>query len=169
MLAERGAHSIEHPGGTLYAHLVRVHQRLAGHGLAAEVQQAGLAHAAYGTDGFDVVLFDHRDREPLRALVGPRTELMIYRYGGCDRSRTWSELARTKQVWSRFDGTAELLDAADLRAFVDLSIVNELDVVEQSAEIAGRYGEYFRALFADWRLLASPQVSAEAQAVLAHY
>jgi hypothetical protein len=167
MLREHGAEAIEHPGGTLYSHLIRICRRLAGHGASRELQLAGLAHAAYGTDGFDVVLLDHLDREPLRALVGPAAELMIYRYGGCDRSRTWSELARTQQVWSRFDGSVELLTAAELRDFVDLSIVNELDVVEQSPAIAEKHGHYFQGLFAEWRPLASPQVMVDADAVLA--
>lgn len=166
MLRERGAETIEHPGGTLLAHLIRIFERLAGHGASRELQYAGLAHAAYGTDGFDVALLSHLDREPLRALVGSEAELMIYRYGGCDRSRTWSELARTKQVWSRFDRSVDLLAPADLRAFVDLSIVNELDVLERAPAIAEKHGQYFRDLFAGWRPLASPQVMADAAAVL---
>jgi len=167
MLRERGAESIEHPGGTLYAHLIRVFERLAGHGASPELQYAGLAHAVYGTDGLDVVLLDRRDREPLRALVGPEAEALIYRYGGCDRSRSWAGLAQTKQVWSRFDGGVETLAPAELRAFVDLSIVNELDVVEQSSAIAEKYRDYFRSLFDTWRLLASPSVLADVDAVLA--
>jgi hypothetical protein len=167
MLRERGADTIEHPGGTLLAHLIRIYERLARHGASRELQYAGLAHAAYGTDGLDVVLQSHLDREPLRSLVGPEAESMIYRYGGCDRSRTWSELAGSKQVWSRFDHSAERLAPADLRAFVDLSIVNELDVLEQAPAIAEKHSQYFRALFASWRPLASPQVNADAAAVLA--
>jgi hypothetical protein len=166
MLRERGAESIEHPGGTLYAHLIRVFERLATHGASQELQHAGLAHAAYGTDGFDVVLFDHQDRRALQAVVGPETEVMIYRYGGCDRSRTWSRLAATSQVHSRFDGTVETLAETPLRAFVDLSIVNELDVVEQSPALAEKHGDFFRSLFTDWRALASPSVMADADAVL---
>ena len=165
MLRERGTESIEHPGGTLYAHLIRVYERL--HGAGPELQHAALAHAAYGTDGFDVVLFDHRNRDPLRALVGPRSETLIHRYGGCDRSASWARLAETGQVRSRFDDRIETLTSSELRDFVDLSIVNELDVVEQSATIAEKYGAYFRKLFDDWRPLASPPVSADADAVLA--
>lgn len=165
MLRERGAEAIEHPGGTLYTHLIRIFERLTRHGASPELQYAGLAHAVYGTDGFDVVLLDRLDRQPLRALVGLETELLIYRYGGCDRSRTWSELAEAKQVWSRFDGSGATLTPPELRAFVDLSIVNELDVIERSPAMAEKYGDYFRDLFATWRPLASPQVMADADAV----
>jgi hypothetical protein len=167
MLRERGAESIEHPGGTLYAHLIRVSERLAGHGAGPELQHAALVHAAYGTDGFDVVLFDRHDRGPLRTLVGAPAEALVYRYGGCDRSASWSQLASTRQVHSRFHGRIETLSPSQLRDFVDLSIVNELDVVEQSAALAEKYGAFFRRRFDDWRPLASPQVSADADAVLA--
>jgi hypothetical protein len=165
-LRERGAETIEHPGGTLYTHLVRVFERLAVHRLRPEVQCAGLVHAFYGTDGFDVFLQDRADRDPLRRLVGPETELLVYRYAGCDRSRSWPGLAETRQVWSRFDGTVETLNDGELRDFVDLCVVNELDVVEQSPAIAEKYGGYFRKLFVGWRSVASPPVMADADAVL---
>ena len=66
-LRERGAERIDHPGGTLYAHLGRVHDRLGALGHDQHVRLAGLAHAAYGTDGFDLSLLDVTDRSTLRA------------------------------------------------------------------------------------------------------
>jgi hypothetical protein len=57
-LRARGAETVAHPGGTLYAHLGRVHDRLAALGHPPQVALAGLAHAAYGTDGFDLTLLD---------------------------------------------------------------------------------------------------------------
>ncbi len=165
-LRECGAESIEHPGGTLYGHLVRVHDRLGGLGLAEPVRLAGLTHAVYGTDGFDVTLVDRDDRAAVRALVGDQAELIVYRYGGCDRARTWASLAGAAEVWSRFEDRGERLGPDELRSFVDLSIVNELDVVEQSAAIAGQYGDLFRARFTEWVPLASPQVIVDARHVL---
>jgi hypothetical protein len=70
-------------------------------------------------------------------------------------------------VWSRFDGTAQTLDAAGLRAFTDLCIVNELDVLEHSPALAAQHGRAFATLFDSWRPLASPAVMTEADAVLA--
>ena len=166
LLRERGAETIEHPGGTLYAHLRRVHDRLAGHGATEDVRLAGLAHAVYGTDGFDVALLDLAERPAMRALVGGPAELLIYRYGACERRRTWPSLAETAQVWDRFTGTMETLAPEDLRGFADLSIINELDVVEHSTEIAATYGDYFRALFEAWTPIASPMVIADTRAVL---
>jgi hypothetical protein len=166
MLRDHGAETIDHPGGTLYAHLLRVHDRLAAHGAAEDLRLAGLAHAVYGTDGFDLFLLPLSERATVRELVGDGAELLIYRYGACDRRLTWRTLAETGQVWDRFTGTAEILDPEQLRPFADLSIVNELDVVEHSGEIAATHGDYFRRLFAAWAPIASGPVLADARQVL---
>jgi len=162
-----GADEIEHAGGSLYAHLCRVHDRLAALGLDEDVRLAGLTHAVYGTDGFAVCLLDVADRAILRELIGAQAEEQVYRYGGCDRGRTWRALAETQTIRSRFTAHVEAPTPAELRAFVDLSIVNELDVAEQDPEIARKYGDYFRGVFAGWAELASPAVLADARRVLA--
>jgi hypothetical protein len=157
-LREHGATEIKHPGGTLYAHLCRVFDRLAGLGLEPDVALAGLAHAAYGTDGFAVALLPVAGRSELRELVGERVERLVYRYGACDRRRTWPYLARTGAVWDRFTDQVEVLPTGPLRDFVDLTIVNELDIVEQSPTIAHQHGDELRTLFAAWASAASPSV-----------
>ncbi|MEV4705119.1 DUF6817 domain-containing protein [Actinoplanes sp. NPDC049316] len=160
-LRERGAETIDHPGGTLYAHLGRVHDRLGALGHGRDVCLAGLAHAAYGTDGFDLTLCDPADRGPLRALVGARAEALIHTYGGCDRSATWDAFGRTRRVVDRWSGQPVVLGDEDTTAFADLSIVNELDVCEQDPRIAERHGSYFRTVFASWRAVASPALVEE--------
>lgn len=165
-LRQRGAETITHPGGTLYAHLCRVHDRLGELGLDPDGRLAGLVHAVYGTDGFDVVLLDRADRASLRSLVGGPAERLVYLYGACDRRRTWRTLADTGQVVDRFTDQVETLGPAELRPLVDLSIVNELDVAEQDPVVADRHGGYLRTLFSSWASVASPQVSHEAQRVL---
>jgi hypothetical protein len=165
-LRERGAETIDHPGGTLYAHLGRVHDRLGALGHGEHVQLAGLAHAAYGTDGFDLTLLDVADRDTLRTLAGAPAEALVYLYGACDRDRTWTALPATRQVWNRFTGRAETLAAEQVQPFADLSIVNELDVVEQDPVLAARFRDYFRAVFESWAPLASAPVLAEARRVL---
>jgi hypothetical protein len=165
-LRKRGAETIDHPGGTLYAHLSRVHDRLGALGLGADVQLAGLAHAVYGTDGFDLVLLDPADRTTLRDLVGVSPERLVYLYGACDRSRTWERLPDTGEIWNRFTNEVEAVDPILLQPFVDLSIVNELDVVEHAPAVAEKYGAYLRSLFTSWARIASAQVTAEAGRVL---
>ncbi|MBM2622405.1 hypothetical protein JIG36_43575 [Actinoplanes sp. LDG1-06] len=165
-LRDRGAESIPHAGGSLYEHLGRVHERLRGHALGEDEQLAGLTHAAYGTDGFPVVLLDVTARQELRDLIGPAAEALVYRYGGCDRDRTWRALPQTQTVWSRFTGHAESPTPAEVRAFADLSIVNELDVYERSDEIAAKAGDYFRSVFPTWAPLASPSVMEDCRRTL---
>lgn len=165
-LRRQGAEQIAHPGGNLYAHLCRVSERLAVLGCARDVQAAGLTHAVYGTDGFDVTLVDRADRAVLRDLVGADAEELVYLYGACDRGRSWQELTRTGEVFDRFARQVRTPGETQLRSLVDLSIVNELDVIEQDPAVADRHGAYFRELFASWAPIASEQVISDAQRVL---
>jgi hypothetical protein len=165
-LRQHGAEQIAHPGGNLYAHLCRVSERLAVLGCGGEVQAAGLTHAVYGTDGFDLALLDRADRAVLRDLVGADAEELVYLYGACDRRRSWRELAETGQVFDRFVREVRTPNAARLRSLIDLSIVNELDVIEHDPAVADRHGAYFRELFASWASVASEQVIRDAQRVL---
>jgi hypothetical protein len=167
-LRQRGAETIPHPGGTLYAHLCRVHDRLADLECGVETQLAGLAHAVYGTDGFEVVLLDLTDRGMAQDLIGHEAEQLVYLYGACDRRRTWRNLATTGEVVDRFTGQTWSLGPGQIQPFVDLSIVNELDVFEQDPSVADKYGAYFRSLFAAWAPIASPQVTGQVQRLIGH-
>ncbi len=166
LLRERGAGTIDHPGGTLAAHLERVQHRLARLGGSPALQLAGRAHAVYGTDGFDVALLTLGERPLLTGIVGPDAERLVYRYGACERSRTWSTLAEDGRVWDRFTGQVFDLAPDELRAFADLSLVNELDVAEHSPGFLDRYGDVLRRLAGSWEPLLSPAVVADARRVL---
>ena len=52
MLEAADAAHIQHPGGTLMAHLKRVKALLDSWGARPALAAAGLCHAFYGTDGF---------------------------------------------------------------------------------------------------------------------
>ncbi|MPQ96673.1 hypothetical protein GB931_01805 [Modestobacter sp. I12A-02628] len=166
LLRDRGAAGVDHPGGTLDDHLRRVQQRLAALGAPPVVQLAGRAHAVYGTDGFDVVLLGPGERGLLVEAAGPEVEALVHRYGGCDRDRTWPDLATTGRVWSRATGAREVLTGNDLRDFADLSLVNELDVVERAPAVREQHGDYFRRLARAWAPVLSPAVLADAERVL---
>jgi hypothetical protein len=159
------APELPHPGGTLLAHLLRVHDRLEECGAPPHVCRAGLAHAVYGTDGFDVTLLKLGERSLMIDMVGPDAERLVYRYAACDRSKTWPNLATTGVVWDRFTGTSEQLTGAELTEFADLTVVNELDVLAHSAEIEHRHGDALRALFLRWQPILSPAVARAADAV----
>jgi hypothetical protein len=165
-LRARGAGEIPHAGGSLLEHLGRVYERLGALGLDDDVRMAGLTHAVYGTDGFGRTLLGVADRRVLRDLAGERAESLVYLYGGCDRGHTWRALGATGVIRSRFTGTVEAPPPEDLRAFVDLSIVNELDVAEHDPEVLAKYGDYFRDIFTSWAGLASPSVIADVRTTL---
>jgi hypothetical protein len=162
LLRDRGAETIVHPGGTLYAHLNRVHDRLLALGQTPDVALAGLGHAVYGTDGFHVTLATLHQRDEMRAIVGADVEAQIYRYAACDRRLTWRSLPRRRAIWDRFTGLAIEPDDRALAAFADLSIVNELDVCEHDPETKQRRGGYLAETFATWEGIASESVLAAA-------
>ncbi|WP_346621939.1 DUF6817 domain-containing protein [Blastococcus montanus] len=166
LLRARGAAEIEHPGGTLYAHLERVQRLLARLGAATEVQLAGRAHAVYGTDGLAVRLLADDERPLLAGIIGAPAETLVHRYGRCGRDRTWADLASTGLVHDRRTGQAERLDGDELRDFADLSLVNELDVAAHAPGFVERHGGYFRHLAERWSPVLSPAVLAEARRVL---
>ncbi|WP_410816680.1 hypothetical protein [Micromonospora sp. 050-3] len=70
------------------------------------------------------------------------------------------------EVFDRFTRQVRTPDEPQLRSLVDLSIVNELDVIEHDPAVADRHGAYFRDLFASWAAIASEQVVRDAQRVL---
>jgi hypothetical protein len=158
-LLEHGADAIDHVGGTLFAHLGRVEQALAAVGAPAALRLAGLTHATYGTDGFARALIPWTGRKELRAVIGDEAEDLVYLYCACDRDRSWADLAATRTVHDRFAGGERVLGEGQLTPFVDLSVVNELDVIERDPAVLGRHGEYFRGLFARWEPVTSPAVA----------
>ena len=167
LLLVRGADELEHAGGSLYVHLHRVAKRLTSLGASDTLVLAGLAHAAYGTDGFPTHLFDWQQERPvLEAVIGPEAELLVYRYGSCERETTWRDLAEHRTVTDRFTGTSEELSGADLREFVDLTIVNELDVLEHAPALAPKLRPFLQDQVPRWQSLASPPVLTEANRLL---
>lgn len=165
-LRERGTETIQHPGGTLFAHLCRVRDRLAAIGHDPDVQAAGLTHAAYGTDGFDLALLFWQERDTLRDLIGPNAEELVYLYAACDRDQSWPDLAVTHRITDRFTGAAVRLADWQLTPFVDLSIVNELDVLEHDPALLAAHRDYFTGLFAAWSPITSPAVATEVRRLL---
>ncbi|WP_106401181.1 DUF6817 domain-containing protein [Actinocorallia populi] len=157
LLSARGAREISHPGGTLHTHLIRVAERLASWGARPALRRAGLAHAFYGTDGFPTALGDPADRAELTAVTGPETEALVYLYGSCDRSFTYSRLSTDGTFRDRFTGLETHPPRPLLRDFAELSVANELDIADLDPAFRARYGPALHALFASWdHLLSGP-------------
>lgn len=148
-LIERGAGRLSHPGGTLYQHLVRVAALLADWGASEHLQTAGLCHACYGTDGYPHALLGLDERPVLRALVGDRTESLVYLYGSCDRATVHPALEEAGPVpfRDRFTGRTRTPPERDIRAFTELTAANELDVIRHNAPLAARHGAALQQFF----------------------
>jgi catechol 2,3-dioxygenase-like lactoylglutathione lyase family enzyme len=145
-LISHGAEGIEHPGGTLLAHLRRVADQLAEWAAADDLVLAGLCHATYGTDGFGTALLPLRRRAELVNVIGAEAESLVYRYASCDRDATYPGLDGPGLVRfrDRFTGQWHRIDPAD---FLVLTAANELDVVAHNAELAARAGPALLELF----------------------
>ncbi len=152
LLRARGADDIDHPGGTLLAHLIRVAVMLKKWGADGDIQLAGLCHAAYSTDGFDVALLSQGERAVLAEAIGDTAEALVYLYASCDRQQTYAQLAQPVLTFTdRFDNTQHTPPASAIRAFVEITAANEWDVLHHNEELALRYGAELTQMFADAR------------------
>ncbi|WP_067545267.1 DUF6817 domain-containing protein [Nocardia crassostreae] len=157
-LREHDADRIPHPGGTLLEHLVRVAANLAVWGADRDLQRAGLCHAVYGTDGFERSLVAVSDRATVRALIGDRAEALVYLYASCDRAVVYLRIDTTPVLFrDRFTGCDHEIADADLRAFLELTAANELDVMANNAELAALHGQALYDLFDRCRRHLSPR------------
>lgn len=165
LLLARGADRLEHPGGTLYAHLRRVHAALGEWGARPELRLAGLCHAFYGTDGFAEALGDPDRRGELIDVIGTEAEALVYLYASCDRARTYPHLASADGPFTdRFTGAVHRPPRERRRDFAELTVANELDVLTASPALRAAHGEALTALFATWRPLLSPAAGRAVQA-----
>ena len=156
LLAAHGAAEIPHPGGTLLAHLTRVHTTLEQWSARPTLRTAGLYHAWYGTDGFRMALGDVARRAELAAEIGEEAEQLVYRYASCDRTLSYPHLADPAgHSVDRFTGARLRLTDDQRRDFVELTAANELDVLRANRELYVRHGAELLALFTEWRTLLS--------------
>ncbi|NEB06313.1 DUF6817 domain-containing protein [Streptomyces sp. SID13726] len=141
-LRDRGADRLPHPGGTLLEHLNRVERLLGDWGAAPPVRTAGLCHAAYGTDGFATALLPVTDRSTLTALIGEQAEALVHLYAACDRATVYPRIDGTPTIpfRNRFTGHDDHPSPAALRAFLEITAANELDVLAHNADLARQHG-----------------------------
>ncbi|HEV2777927.1 MAG TPA: hypothetical protein VGX25_00865 [Actinophytocola sp.] len=160
-LVARGAEEMPHPGGTLLAHLCRTRDMLASWGARPALCLAGLAHAAYGTDGFPQGLVEVAARPTLVEVIGPEAEEIVYRYGSCDRGFSYPRLHNGGPMRDRFTGAEISPDGRQVRDFVELTVASELDVLTHNDDLRAEHGAGLRGLFTAWRPYASgPAIAA---------
>jgi hypothetical protein len=132
------------------------------------MQNAGLCHAFYGTDGFAPALLGLHERDVLIRAVGSDVEAIVYLYASCDRAEVYPRIGRPGSLdfTDRFAGTTRPLDAPDVRAFMEITAANELDVVTHNTDLASSSGPALFQLFSRGRELLSPSAWKACQATL---
>jgi pimeloyl-ACP methyl ester carboxylesterase len=157
----------DHPTGTLASHLARTAERLTAWGAPDWLVDAGHLHAAYGTEGF-ARAGAAVTPGAVRACAGSRAERLIDLYSRCDRRRTYATfLTDAPAVIDRATDAREPLDHAQLRGLAELTVANELDVLEHDPDTAAKHGAALISLFRSWRPLLSDGAH-EAVARFAH-
>jgi pimeloyl-ACP methyl ester carboxylesterase len=155
-----GAAQIDHPGGTLADHLHRTGGVLASWSAEPWVVDAGRLHAAYGTDAFPHSL-PGATPDRVVAAVGARSERLVDLYCHCRRAESYPTfLGAAPRVVDRRDGTHRALDRTQLRAFAELTVANELDVLAHAPDLLARHGPALAKLFVNWLPVVGPQARA---------
>ncbi|WP_354670868.1 DUF6817 domain-containing protein [Actinomadura sp. DC4] len=155
-LAAHGADELAHPGGTLLAHLGRVHALLAEWRARPALRLAGLCHAFYGTDGFPAALGDVHDRRELAAVIGEEAERLVHLYAGCDRGFSYPRLAVDGAPFrDRFTGAESDPPPEVRRDLAELTAANELDLAQVNTDFRTTHGPALLGLFTSWRTLLS--------------
>ncbi|MFE6844926.1 DUF6817 domain-containing protein [Streptomyces sp. NPDC057686] len=170
LLRELGAGHVDHPGGTLLAHLERVHARLGAWGARPALRLAGLCHAFYGTDGFATALLPVGRRAELAAVIGAEAEELVYFYASCDRAASYPTLAADEEgaaaFRDRFTGHVHSPGLRTRRDFAELSAANELDLARIDPVFRAAHGPGLLALFTRLRGLLTEPAWRDCQAVL---
>ena len=156
LLEKADAGRVRHPGGTLLEHLHRAADTLQRWGAPAYVVDAARLHAAYGTDGFPHPM-PGVTRRVLIAVAGQQTERLVDLYGHCRRGDSYPTfLSDAPAVIDRRTSQRRPLAPSQLRAFAELTVANELDVLAHSPELAAAHGAKLAELFTSWAPLISP-------------
>lgn len=167
LLRRLGAAGIDHPGGTLLAHLARVRQRLASWGARPALQLAGLCHACYGTDGFPTALLPLERRGDLAAVIGAEAEELVYLYAGCDRDASYPSLAGADARFrDRFTGRVLTPGEGLGRDFAELTAANELDLAQADPGFRKKWGPELLELFTRFRPLLTEAAWSDCRSLL---
>lgn len=161
MLSELGAGEFSHINGTLMAHLRGTRQLLQQWGASAYLQDAGIFHAAYGTDGFEQQLVSLGQRSDIARIIGEAAEEIVYQYCACDRRAFFARIGRAPEPEfpNRFTGKSYCLPDSLLTSFWELTAANEIEIAMDNPRFVARYGAGLRDLF----LRAAPYLSEPAR------
>jgi hypothetical protein len=170
-LCRHGAATTPHIFGDLLSHLVGVEALVRSWGGSDTLALTALAHATYGTHGFEPHILERDNRSELVDAIGPEAEALVYFYASCDRDAFYPQLTSSVtgpgdlRFLDRFAAVASQPSAEYVTLFVDLTFANEVELAVASP--GGPAGWTWLADFcADASRWASPRFAAGANALL---
>ena len=144
-----GAGEFEHLNGSLIEHLNGTKDLLRQWGARAELQDAGLYHAAYGTAGFSKNLVSIDQRSKIAAIIGTEAEDIVYQYCACDRKAFFTTIRQESnpEFPNRFTSESYHLSNAMLRDFCELTAANEIEIAIDNPRFVSQHGKELSSLF----------------------
>jgi hypothetical protein len=156
-LKSLGAGDFEHLNGTLIAHLKGTRDILINWDASSVLYDAGLYHAAYGTDGFNESLVSVTQRNDIAELIGKEAEELVYLYCSCDREYVFPKIGLSQHVKfkNRFSGYESSLSNRQSKQFCELTVANEMELVCNSQGFKDEYGDGLLKLFEAMKVFLS--------------
>lgn len=142
-----GAGEFEHFNGSLKKHLIGTYTMLNSWDAKPFISDAGLYHAAYGTDGFEEHMVSVTQRKAIGEIIGTQAEELVYLYCACDRSFFNENCLKTHLYKDRFTNKTFKLDKQTISDFCELTVANELEIANNSYEFIEQYGNELKVLF----------------------
>ena len=148
-LQRMGAGEFVHLNGSLEEHLIGTAALLQEWNAPEHLRVAGLFHAAYGTAGFEGALACAEERHKVAALIGAKSERLVYLYCCCDRQKFYPVIGTEHEhrLPDRFASVERELTSEELDALCELTAANELEIASKSAAFRNQYGRSLAELF----------------------
>ncbi len=126
---------VNHIEGTLFEHLEGTKNLLSRWGASTELQDAGLYHAIYGTNGFDLPLLSLDKRAQVSAIIGEEAEVIVYLYCACERDIFLPSIGEDTLLKfpNRFTGQSHIISNKMLRNFCELTLANEVEIAGKNS------------------------------------
>jgi len=146
-LKELGAGEFEHFNGSLKKHLTGTFELLKSWQADQFLCDAGLYHAAYGTDGFDEKMVSVEQRNEIKYIIGIKAEELVYLYCACDREFFNKNLTSSLLYKDRFTDKIFAINEQTISDFCELTVANELEIAQHSTDFISQYGDDLKELF----------------------
>ena len=132
-LIEHHALAKSHSNRSLFAHLAATRALLINWLVDTAVSDAGLFHAAYGTESFPKPIMPLALRDAVRAIIGDEAEFLAFVFGAMTKESFYASLdhAGGCHIVSRVDGRDVPLGVTQFDALCHIFVANWLEQRER--------------------------------------